>query len=134
MSAVSRLAKTSCRNLSTECGAGGVCLNIHTGSSGEEGHKVSTRASVGTKRRRRLRNMRKKSGIFITAPVQKQQHFLGQDLDILLLQLLHDHIAAGCWVTEAEKYLWKNNKSSFVSQQKIAVWNSVVHYCYFRTS
>lgn len=78
--------------------------------------------------------MRKKSGFFFTASVQKQQHFLGQDLDILLLQLLHDHIAAGCWVTEAEKYLWKNNKSSFVSQQKIAVWNSVVHYCDFRTS
>lgn len=47
-------------------------------------------------------------GIF-TASVKKQQHFLWQDLEILLLQLLHYHIAAGCWTTwrRKEKQIWR---------------------------
>lgn len=88
MSAVSRLAKTSCRNLSTECGAGGVCLNIHTGSSAEE------EAAGFSIKLSRHKLQTEDDWCNLTASVEEQKHFLRQDLNILLLQLLHDHIAA----------------------------------------
>lgn len=77
------------------CGRG-VFEHTHRVVWGRGGKKCVT-MSEGKKRRCRL-SVTKKRGIF-TASVQKQQHFLWQDLDILFLQLLHDHIAAGCWVT-----------------------------------
>lgn len=89
MLAVSGLAKTSCRNLRTACGAGGVCLNMHTGSSAERRAKVH-----GTeKEEERLKNWKEPFGF--TASVEEQQDFLRQDSDIFLVHLLHQHIAAG---------------------------------------
>lgn len=129
MSAVSRLAKTSCRNLSTACGAGGVCLNIHTGSS------KRWRQTVSSSVRRLKASMQNEKCVgqkcSFTASVQKQQHFLRQDFDIFLLQFLHDHVVAGSWVTQTDKYLWWNNTSSFtfsvrllLRQGKCLLWKN----------
>lgn len=48
----------------------------------------------------RMLNEKYKKRWYFTASVKKQQHFLRQDLDISLLQLLHDHIAVRGCVTD----------------------------------
>lgn len=69
-------------------------------------------------------DQKKKKKRHFTASVQKQQHFLRQDLDIFHLQFLHDHVVAGCWVTQtghrhADKTI-KALQNSFKAQQSRA--------------
>lgn len=83
---------------------------MHTGSSGQRGFRV--RADANAERNRRDRG----SGA-LTAPVQKQQHLLRQDLDVLLPQLLHDDVAAGRWVKGGNVAIRKtrvSNRNDFI--------------------